>query len=143
MMKEEPMSPSTTKALQGAQPKPRAALEAENARLQERVEEAERHLGESWHLWKQCQYRKGIVEREHDWLQTRVTELETSYLGFTGDELVAQSEQRRKALDEAARRVHHREEHPVVFEECQRADCYQARAAIDVTPEQAREKERQ
>jgi len=34
-------------------------------------------------------------------------------------------------LEVLSRRVHHKEEHPWSFEDCMRADCSEARAALD------------
>ena len=56
------------------------------------------------------------------------------------DGYAAQSKVREKALEALARRLHHKEEHPWIFEDCMRADCYEARAAI--AAEEARETER-
>lgn len=54
----------------------------------------------------------------------------------------ARDKLRGKELDALARRVHHKEEHPWTFEDCMRSDCSGARAAISISPEEAREKER-
>jgi len=88
-----------------------ADFKAENARLQ-------RHLGESWHLWKQGQYRKGIVERERD--------------GYK-----AQAERRGEALEFWLARAGH--DGCLTGRICRNLKCAEARAALAATPEKALE----
>ena len=68
-MKEEPISPRIAKALEGARPKPRADLEAENARLQTHIKVLDER-GMQASLYVRLCY-------ERDALQAKVEEAES------------------------------------------------------------------
>ena len=78
------MSPRIAKALEGARPKPRADLEAENARLQEQVKEANEVMGLAIAALNERVQEVDLLKRERD-------------------DYKAQSEQRREALEECQR----------------------------------------
>lgn len=87
-----------------------AGLRAENVRLQERVEELERHLEmDDPRLLKSVELT-ARVRKERD---------------------------RYKALAERfARSLHYKDVHELTFKDCPYRICQEARAAIDLTPEE-------
>lgn len=102
---------------------------AENARLQAALTEAEARGCKAW--------RWGTL----GWNAAR------KWLAWHDDEhslrlgAEALAELRGEALGETARKLHHTEEHMLAFEDCYAAVCLDARAAIAMTPAQAKEKE--
>ncbi len=104
-------------------------LKTENARLQAALTEAEAHLKTA----------RWVLEMDDPRLLKALQTIERLIAERDGYKALA--ERCTKELAALARRVHHKEGHPVAFKDCQRADCYWARAAM--TPEEATERERQ
>ncbi len=98
---------------------PKSRLEAENARLQERVEKLEKTL---------CSSDVHCLCR---------------YSAATAVERAEQERDRYEALAERfATSLHYKDVHELPFKDCPYRICQEARAAIDAAPDEAREKER-
>ena len=118
------------------------SLRAENARLQAALTEAracdsdELMVSEFEEGKRERDGYKALAERAIErgvWLWHHTWKRHLFMLGAEverTDRAEALAERRKKELDALARRVHHRQEHPIAFEDCMRADCYDARVAI-------------